>query len=162
MLARNNIQNLKTGRKWRVALIHSSDDMPSSLSSLHNCLYIALSLQATGMAEVTLVSERRYKAATIDLAFLSPQSRKLIKSQSSLNTVDMKDIQKTNADLYIFALNPGDLPAYADAFIDAMGDKVDKPIFNLVRGVQEDFVLQDRCEVVKQHCLLFTLKFLSM
>lgn len=137
----------KNQRRWRVALIHSdATDDASSPASLRACLYLALCLQATDMAEPTLVSIRKHKESTSRLTFLSPNTGRTASAKETIESADMKDLMTLNPDLIIFALNPGDLPEYAELFAKLLTDAKTKKalVFNLLRGVQEEFVMSDK------------------
>ena len=134
-----------SGRKWKVALVHSSTSGTSSMSSLRCALYLALCLQHSQVAEVTLVSETRYSGSTVDLPYLPPSGELCKRSNDSFDTLRVQDLASMDPDLVLLVLNPGEMERYAELIIAALEmSRRRVRIIALLRGVHEDFVLSDR------------------
>ena len=134
------------GRRWRVALVHSSGLETASLCSLHNALYLALCLQHSRIADVTLVAETRYTGSTADLPYQPPgdaTSRR--QSNNSFDSLRLQDLATMDPDLVVLTLNPGDMERVSELLLAALETLPKRiKIINLMRGVHEDFILTDK------------------
>lgn len=139
-------------RKWRVAVVHSDGASPRSPCALHNALYLALCLQLTDCADVTLVGATKYAAPTSQLRVLHPSTNEPTPARQSLDTDVIACLRALDADLHIFVAAPGDTRALATLFLEAV-QGVDKRVlvFNVMRGVSEDTVLNDVYDTPHTH-----------
>ena len=137
-----------SGRRWRVALVHSSS-AGTSLSSLHNALYLALCLQHSRIADVALVSENRHAGSTADLLYLPPGEKTSRRQcNDSIDCLRLQDLAALAPDLILLVLNPGDMERVSELLLAALASSSKRvKIINLLRGVHEDFVLSDKYDL---------------